>query len=327
MRRREFIALLGGGTAAWPLTSRAQQPAMPVVGFLNGQSLALWADMVAAFQQGLKEGGFVEGRNVAIEYRWAENIPDKLPALVADLVERHPAVIVTSGGDVSLFAATAATKSIPIVFISGSDPVASGIVASLGHPGGNATGVTMFSEILDLKRLEILHQALPSAANIAIIANPNSPRFGRITGLLERASQTMGLKASVLPVRNEGEFEPAFVALKQLGCDALLAAAEPLFLSRREQLVAIAARYTVPAMYHIRELPVAGGLMSYGSSQPGLYRQMGVLTAKILKGTKPTDLPVEEPAKFEFVINLKTAKALSIDLPPPVLIRADEVIE
>jgi putative ABC transport system substrate-binding protein len=300
---------------------------MPVVGFLNSQSRQEWRHFIAAFLQGLSEAGYVEGRNVAIEYRFAEKRFDQLPALAADLVRRQVTVIVTSGGDAAARAAKTATDAIPIVFIAGGDPVTTGFVASLARPGGNATGVTLMAATLELKRLEFLREVVPSLTTLALLANPNNPRFTEDTKTTREAAQSMGLAVHVLTARNASEFGTAFATLTQHRVDGLIALADPLYVSERDRLVALAARHAVPAIYPLREFAAAGGLVSYGTSLPVVYRQLGVIAGRILKGGKPADIPVEQPTKFELVINLKTAKTLGLTFPISLLGRADEVIE
>src|SRR4051812_12890428 len=324
MRRREFITLLGGA-AAWPLAARAQQPAMPVIGFLRDQTLANATHMVAAFRRGLKEAGLVEGQNVAIEFRSAEGQNDRLPALVADLIHRPVAVIV--GNTPPARAAKAATTTVPIVFASGSDPVRDGLVASLNRPGGNVTGVVFFSSTLGAKRLQLLHQLVPKATTIGVLVNPTSPEMVAERTDVQAAAKAVGQQLVVHDVSNERDIEAAFTTLLQRGAGALLAGAGPFMTSSREQIVALAARHELPASFASREAAEAGGLMSYATSITEAYRQVGIYTGRILKGEKPGDLPVIRAAKFEFVLNLKTARTLGLEVSPALLALADEVIE
>ena len=327
MRRRELITVLGSAAALWPLALRAQQKAMPVIGYLSGVSPGPLAPFVAAFRQGLSETGYIEGQNLTIEYRWAEGHFDRLPALAADLVGRKVDLIVTSGGELSALAAKRATSTIPIVFNSGGDPVAAGLVASLARPGGNLTGVSIQVGELMPKRLELLSELVPQAKVIALLANPYNSSFERMTRDVQQAARAKGVQLQVLKAGNENEIDAAFATLVQLHIGPLLVGADPFFNSRREQLVALASRHAVPAIYEWREFAVAGGLISYGPSLTAIHRQAGIYAGKILKGAKPADLPVEQPTKFELVINLKTAKALDLTVPQPILARADEVIE
>jgi putative ABC transport system substrate-binding protein len=326
MRRREFITLLGGAATAWPLAVRAQQPATPVIGFLNSTSDAS-GQTVAEFHRGLAQTGFVEGRNVSVEYRWAEGQYDRLPALAADLVRRHVAVIVTTGGIPSALAAKAATTTIPIVFTIGADPVEVGLVASLNRPGGNITGVSILNVELAPKRLELLHELLPMATVMALLVNPTNPNAEIQSRDLQAAARTLGLELHVLHASSERDFEPALAALAQARAGALLIGPDTFFVSQFEQLGALALRHAVPTISQYREFAVAGGLMGYGG---GLYepvRLAGLYAGRILKGEKPADLPVQQSAKVELVINLKTAKALGLTFPLALLTRADEVIE
>jgi putative ABC transport system substrate-binding protein len=325
MKRREFITLLGGVAAGWPIAARAQQPGMPVVGFLRSVSLADAADLVTAFRQGLKETGYIEGQNVAIELRSAEGHLDRLPALVADLIRRPVAVIV--GNQNAAVAAKAATTTTPIIFAIGSDPVADGIVASLNRPGGNITGVTFLVSGLGAKRLDLLRQLLPKATLIAMLVNPGSPDTEAERRDVQAAAQAIGHQLIILDASSDGDIETAFATFVQRGAGALLVGAGAFMFSNRERLVALAARHALPAIYADREVAVAGGLMSYGPSIVDAYRQTGIYAGRILKGAKPADLPVIRSTKFDFVINLKTAKSLGLEFHPQLLATADEVIE
>ena len=327
MRRREFIALVAGSAATWPLAARAQQPTVPLVGFMSARSSGDTGHLVAAFRQGMNEGGFVEGRNVAVEYRWANGEYDRLPALAADLVNRNVAVLVAVGGDVSAFAAKRATSTIPIVFGSGSDPVATGLVASLNRPGGNVTGVNVLTDQMEPKRLGLLHELVPGVPLIGVLLNQKFPPAARQLLELEAASRTIGQRLFVAKASNDAELDAAFTALAQQQVGALLVAADPYYDTRRERIVAFAAEHRLPAMYQFREYAVAGGLVSYGVSLTEAYRLEGAYTAKILKGEKPADLPVQLLVKTELVINLKTAKAIGFEFPATFSARADEVIE
>ena len=327
MRRREFITLLGGAAAAWPLVARAQQPVMPVIGFLHSQSSDGFPEPLRAFRQGLKDTGYVEGENVAIEYRWAENQMDRLPSLAAELVHRKVAVIAAAGGHASAVAAKAATTEIPIVFVAGDDPVRLGLVASLARPGGNLTGVNFFAEELATKRLELLHELLPAAARVAVLVNPTSPDFGSTIRNVEAAARTIGLQIQVLNASSSREINEAFATFVRERPDALLTGTGPPFTGRRAQLVQLAAFHRIPAIYAGRQNAEIGGLMSYGASLTDTYRQLGVYTSRILKGAKPADLPVVQSSKFELVINAETARMLGVTIPPSLIARADEVIE
>ena len=323
MRRRAFIAGLGGA-AAWPMVARAQQKTMPVIGFLNSASPGPFALLLSAFHEGLKDGGYVEGKNVTVEYRWANEQYDRLPALAADLVRRQVTVIAATGGTVTARAAKAATSTIPVLFIAGADPVGDGLVSSFNRPGGNVTGVSVYTSELAPKRLELLRELVPKATKIALLVNPdNAADRQDAQNMMQRA----GMPLLTLSARVETEFEREFISTSQQGAQALLVSADPFFNSRRTQLVALAARYAMPAAYPWSEYAKAGGLMSSGTSISGAYRQIGQYVTRILKGEKPDDLPVQQPTKFEFIINLKTAKGLGLTVPPSLLARADEVIE
>ena len=324
MRRRAFITLLGGA-AAWPLAARAQQPSMPVVGFLRSTSSADSRNLVAAFRQGLREAGFVEGQDYAIEYRWADNQLDRLPSLVADLLRRPVAVIV--GNTPSALAAKAATKTVPIVFATWGNPVREGLVASLNRPGGNVTGVSFISVELGAKRLGLLRELRPGAARIAVFVDPKFPTTERFISEVRDAASAMGQQIEVLYIGSDREIESAFTMLVQRGAGALLCGSGGLLYSRRDLIVALAARHRTPAIYDQRDYVAAGGLMSYAPSFTDAYRQAGIYAGRILKGEKPAGLPVMQPTKFELVINLTTAKALGLDVPPTLLATADEVIE
>ena len=327
MRRREFIRCLGGAAVAWPLAARAQQPTMPVIGFLSARSPNESVVHIAAFRRGLSETGYVEGQNVTIMSRWAEGHYEHLPALASELVDLRVTVMVAVGGSPSALAAKIATATIPIVFLNGDDPVKNGLVVSFNRPGGNITGVSFLTAALGAKRLGLLCELVPDASAIALLINPTNPTADLQRQDVETAAHALGRRLLVLHASAEVEFESNFAVLTQERAGALVVENDPFFDSQRDRLVMLTARNAVPAIYHIREFSVAGGLMSYGASLADEYRQVGIYTGRILKGEKPSDLPVVQPTKFELVINLKTAKALGITVPPMLLARADEVIE
>ena len=326
MLRREFITLVGSAAAAWPLAARAQQPAMPVIGLLGSATASGWARQISAFHQGLRDSGYVEGRNVVIEARWADNQYDRLPAMATELVQRQVALIVACSTPAAS-AAKAATATIPIVFTTTSDPVQIGFVASLNHPGGNLTGATMRSVEVGAKLLELLREAIPKAKIIALLVNPTNPQTGTLIRNLQAAARTFGLELHVLNAGTESEFDTVFATLDQLRADGLIIGSDVLFTTRSEQLASLTVQHTMPAIFQDRAFAAAGGLMSYGGSVTDPYRQAGVYTARILKGEKPADLPVVQGTKFELVINLRTAKALGLNVPSGLLNAADEVIE
>jgi putative ABC transport system substrate-binding protein len=325
MRRRDFVTLLGG-TAAWPLAVRAQQPGS-VIGFLSSRSREDNVHFLAAFRRGLAESGAVEGQNVAIEYRWAQGAYDRLPALAAELLRIPVAVLVGAGGEPGARAAATATKTVPVVAIFSSDPVASGLIASLSRPGGNVTGVSNLSTAMEPKRVGLLRDLLPQAKAFGALLNPDFPTFADQLKDIEAAAQSAGVEVHVLRASTDREFEAAFQSVKQQGIAALLVAADPFFFMSRAQLAALAARYGVPTMYSFREYALVGGLMSYGINLPDIYRQVGIYAGRILKGAKPAELPVLRPTKFEFVINLQAAKALGVKFSDNLLSLADEVVE
>jgi len=326
MRRRDFIRVVTGFAITRPLAARAQQPTLPVVGFLNAGAAIPYAKQVTGFREGLSETGRVEGRNVLIEYRWAEGHNDRLPALAADLVQRHVAVIAATTLPAAP-AAKAATATIPIVFLIGGDPVELGFVQSMDRPGGNMTGVAVLNVDLIAKRLELLHELVPKADTVAVLVNPNSAYTKPETNHVHEAGFAAGVKVLLLAASNEDEIGTAFANLVRQKVGALIVSADPFFTSHRDQIVALAARHAIPTIYQWRDFPEIGGLVSYGADRVDIYRQTGIYVGRILSGVQPSDLPVEQPTKFELVINLKTAKALDISVPIPILGRADEVIE
>jgi putative ABC transport system substrate-binding protein len=327
MRRRDLIKVLSGTIAAWPVTASAQQSAMPAVGYLSSGTSAGFAPFLGAFQEGLGETGYVEGRNVAFQYRWAEGQEDRLRALVADLVSRQVAVIVATGGLHPAIVAKAATATIPIVFTGGGDPVKYGLVASLARPGGNATGAINFSPVVTMKRLELLRELLPTGSTIAVLINPADPNNEAVLREVREAARAIGQLIHVVNAGSERDFDAAFAEIMQLHASALFVIADPLYTSRRARLVALAAQNAIPTSYAFRDFPLAGGLMSYGADLLDVHRQAGVYTGRILKGAKPADLPVQQPTKFNLVINRKTANALGLEIPSKILALADEVIE
>ena len=328
MRRREFITRLGGAAAAWPLAARAQQLAMPVIGLLCSESPDLWASRMRAFHQGLSETGYVAGRNVAIEYRWAEGQNDRLPALAADLVRRRVTVIAAPGSTPAALAAKAATSTIPIIFWIGGDPVELGLVASLNRPEGNLTGLTTWNQKLAAKRVELLHKVVTGASSMVLLVNSTSPNLTKSSiEDAQAAARSLGLELHVLNASTERDFEVVFANLIQLRAGGLVIGTDAFFSSRLEQLAALSVHHAVPTVYHFREFAAAGGLMSYGGSITEAFRGAGVHTGRILKGEKPADLPVQLVTKIELIITLKTAKALGLNIPLPLISRADEVIE
>jgi putative tryptophan/tyrosine transport system substrate-binding protein len=327
MRRREFIALVGGVAATWPFAARAQQPTMPVIGFLSSRSPAEAQAAVNAFRNGLGEVGYFEGKNVTIEYRWAEGRYDRLPALATELAGRQVSVIAATGGDVSALAAKAATTTIPIVFTAGGDAVESGLVSSFNRPGGNITGVNLFFTEMGAKRLELLRLLIPNASMIAMLVNPNNPTASADQNNVVAGARSIGAQVSVFSASDESDFEKVFARMVEQQNQALLIGDDPFLFSQRDRLVRLSARHSIPTIYFSREFADAGGLISYGTSIINGYRQTGFYVGRILKGDRVGDLPVLQPTKFELVINLKTAKALGLEVPPTLLARADEVIE
>ena len=328
MKRREFITLLGGAAAAWPLSARAEQAGMPVIGFLNSQSPDGYTERLRGFRQGLKEAGFIEGENVAIEYRWAENQLDRLPTLATDLVRRRVAVVVALGSPNLAMVAKAATTTIPIVFIVGEDPVRFGLVASLARPGGNITGINLFNNEINAKRLTLLRELIPAAVGAAVLVNPTNASIAETTARdVETAAHALGLRLQVHNAGTSREIDATFATFAGERPDALFVAGDPFFNSRRVHLVHLASHHRLPTIYASRAYPDIGGLMSYGTDVTDSYRQSGVYTGRILKGAKPAELPVVQASKFEFVINAQTARMLGLTLPPSLLATADEVIE
>jgi len=325
MRRREFLTVLGGATAASPLRVNAQEAKLPTIGFVNSGSRQSWVH--AAFHRGLAEAGFVEGQNLRVEYRWAEGEYDRLPALVEDLIRREVAVLVAFGGVHTAVAAKGATATVPIVFANGSDPVKFGLVASLNRPGGNLTGVSFLTNQLEAKRLGLLHELVPHASTIAVLVNPANANAEKTSRELKEAAGTLRLQVHMIDASSDDVFAPAFAKIAQISADALLVGSDPLFFVERKRLVSLVAGIALPAMFDWREFVEAGGLASYGTSLSDAFRQAGVYAGRILKGAKPNDLPVLQATKFEFVVNLKTAKTLGLTIPPTLLARADEVIE
>ena len=325
--RRQFISAFGGGAVAWPLATRAQQPALPVIGWLSGISSQAQRPSLAAFLKALGDAGYVEDRNVQIEYRWADGKYDQLPAMAADLVARRVTLIASVGGEPAVFAAKATTTTIPIVMVVGGDPVKEGFVASLSRPGGNITGATVFAYEMESKRLGLLHEAVPAAKTIAVLFNPANPTVASQVHDVQEAAPSLGVELVILNASDESEFERVFATMAQQQADALLVGANPYFFSRRARLVALAAQHRLPAIYEWREFALDGGLMSYGTVLADAYGQAGAYAGRILNGEKPGDLPVVLPTKYQFVINLKTAKALGLEFSPTLSARADEVIE
>jgi putative ABC transport system substrate-binding protein len=327
MRRRELILGLGGVAVAWPLTARAQQKPMPVIGYLSGGAASFYTAILPAFREGLGEHGYVEGENVTIEYRWAEGHYDRLPAFAAELVSRKVDLIAATGGERASLAAKKATSTIPVVFTSGSDPVADGRVTSLARPGGNLTGVSFLAIELHPKRLELLAELVPRVRSMGLLVNRNVPATERVIQEVAAAAAAKGIQLNTMKVAVDADFSAAFASLERLQAGALIVATDPFIDAHRDQLITLAARYAIPAIYGFRQFVAAGGLMSYGASIAGVYRQAAEYAGRILAGAKPADLPVQQPTKFELVINLKTAKALGLTVPQSIFARADEIIE
>jgi ABC-type uncharacterized transport system substrate-binding protein len=327
MNKREFITLLGGAAAVWPLAVRAQQSAMPVIGFLSSRSPGESAGLVLAFRQGLREAGFVEGQNASIAFRWAEGHYDRLPALAAELVELRVAVLFTAGGPPAAFAAKAATQTIPVVFSAAVDPDRIGLVASLNRPGGNVTGMSRFPSEVAAKSVQLLQELRPAAILIGYLVNPSNPAVHLYAEEASNAAKALGIAVRILNASTESDLDEAFASLARTDAGGLVVPAEPFFDSQRDRIVALAARHAVPAIYGLREYAVAGGLMSYGASLPDSYRRAGIYVGRVLKGEKPADLPVQQATKYDLVLNLKTAKALGLTVPDKLLALADEVIE
>jgi putative ABC transport system substrate-binding protein len=327
VKRREFMTLLGGAVMAWPLAARAQQPAVPVIGFMGLETADRYADRLGPFHQGLKETGFVEGQNVAVEYRWAQGHYDRYPEMAAEFVRRQVTVIAATGGEPSPQSAKAATQTIPVVFTANGDPVREGLVASLNRPGGNITGITVFGTAAVTKRVQLIHELIPQATIIAYLMNPNHPSGEIEMRAAQTAARSLGKKMPVLSASNEREIDTAFATMTQQQASALVVASDPFFYSRRGELTSLAARHQIPAIYYLPGIVRAGGLMSYGNSLTDVFRLAGVYVGRILKGEKPGDLPVVQATKFELVINLQTARALGIEVPNSLQLLADEVIE
>ena len=327
MRRRNVLSLLGGVAVSWPMGAGAQQPAMPLIGFLGSPSAVEWTQFTVAFRQGLRETGYIEGQNAAIEYRWADGQYERLPELAADLINRQVVVIFAAGSVAPALAAKAATATIPIVFVNGADPIQFGLVGSLNRPGGNITGISFLTGDLGAKRLGLLHELLPNVTAVALLVKSDNPNAASVVRDARDAARLLGLEFNSLSARSAQDIDTAFASLVQQQIGALLVSADPFFTSRSDQFVGLAARHRVPTIYYAREFVAAGGLMSYGTSIRDAYRQAGVYAGKILKGEKPTDLPVIQSARFDLVINLNTAKALGLTFPPGLLAIADEVIE